>query len=55
MRFINGHNLVFRTFANHVHLSVPVREEESQVETWKIYNLQEKDLRKQSYKINLDF
>lgn len=35
--------------------SVPIRNEQSQIETAKTYNLQEKDLRKQSHKFNPEF
>lgn len=47
MSFINGHNLVVRTFPNLINFSVPIRDEESQVRTLKISNFQEKVLRKQ--------
>lgn len=33
-------------FPNHITLSVPIKEEQLQVETLKIYDFQEKDLRK---------
>lgn len=55
MSFVNGHNLVFRAFPNRINFSVPIRDEQSQVKTLKIYDFQEKDLRKQNHKSNLDF